>query len=59
MSLALIHVDGVRLPPNCGHQRAPFFIVQMIYEYGERMWNYTYRENLPQCHLIHHNPHMD
>jgi hypothetical protein len=33
--IALVHVSGLRLSLNCGHQWASWFILQMIYEYGE------------------------
>jgi hypothetical protein len=36
------HVDGVRLRPSAG----PLFIPQMIYEYGEPLWNDMDRSKL-------------
>jgi hypothetical protein len=43
-----------------------FFILQVIYKYGEPRWNYIDRgkqsnleKNPSQCNFVHHKSHMD
>jgi hypothetical protein len=65
-SLHTVYADGWETVSELQPPMGLLFILQMIYEYGEPWWNDTNRrklnnleKNLPQCHYVNHESHMN